>query len=85
MIQLTDYQIDAIERMKNGCVLRGGTGAGKTLTSLVYIFEKVLGGYSPLYPGHPYIKPKDPPPVYVITTPIAPPSRYILFTERSSE
>ena len=69
MIQLTDYQIDAIERMKNGCVLRGGTGAGKTLTSLVYIFEKVLGGYSPLYPGHSYIKPKDPPPVYVITTP----------------
>lgn len=69
MIQLTDYQISAINRMKNGCVLRGGTGAGKTLTSLVYIFEKVLGGQTPIYPGHGFVKPIDPLPVYVITTP----------------
>ena len=69
MIQLTDYQIDAIGRMQNGCVLRGGTGAGKTLTSLVYIFEKVLDGQSPLYPKHKYKKTKDKTDVYVITTP----------------
>lgn len=69
MIQLTDYQINAISRMKNGCVLRGGTGSGKTLTSLVYIFENVLGGQSPIYPKHKYIKPKDKTPVYIITTP----------------
>ena len=61
--------MDAIERMKNGCVLRGGTGAGKTLTSLVYIYEKVLGGESPLYPNHKYIKPINPMPIYIITTP----------------
>lgn len=69
MIQLTDYQIDAIKRMKNGCVLRGGTGAGKTLTSLVYIFEKVLEGQTPIYPKHKYIKSTNKTPVYVITTP----------------
>lgn len=69
MIQLTDYQMDAIKRMKNGCVLRGGTGAGKTLTSLVYIFENVLGGKTPIYPQHKYVKPIDNTPVYVITTP----------------
>lgn len=69
MIQLTDYQINAIKRMKNGCVLRGGTGSGKTLTSLVYIFENVLNGRTPIYPGHKYIKTKDTTPVYVITTP----------------
>lgn len=69
MIQLTDYQISAIKRMKNGCVLRGGTGAGKTLTALVYIFENVLGGQTPIYPEHKYIKPIDNTPVYVITTP----------------
>ena len=69
MIQLTDYQISAIKRMKNGCVLRGGTGSGKTLTSLVYIFENVLNGQTPIYPGHKYIKTKDTTPVYVITTP----------------
>ena len=69
MIQLTDYQISAIQRMKNGCVLRGGTGAGKTLTSLVYIYEKVLGGQTPIHPGHKYVVPLDVRPVYVITTP----------------
>lgn len=69
MIQLTDYQISAIKRMKNGCVLRGGTGAGKTLTSLVYIFENVLGGQTLIHPGHGHVKPIDPLPVYVITTP----------------
>jgi hypothetical protein len=69
LIQLTDYQIDAIKRMKNGCVLRGGTGSGKTLTSLVYIFENVLDGQSPIHPGHKYKKTKDKTPVYVITTP----------------
>ena len=69
MIQLTDYQMDAIERMKNGCVLRGGTGSGKTLTSLVYIFEKILGGQSPLHPQHKYIKTKNKTPIYIITTP----------------
>jgi ATP-dependent helicase YprA (DUF1998 family) len=41
-IQLTDYQIEAIEKMHNGCILRGGTGSGKTLTSLVHVFEKIL-------------------------------------------
>jgi hypothetical protein len=68
-IQLTDYQIDAVEKMHNGCILRGGTGSGKTLTSLVHVFEKILGGSSPLYPGHPYKKALFKIPVYVITTP----------------
>lgn len=69
MIQLTDYQVDAINRMHNGCILRGGTGSGKTLTSLVYTFEKLLDGESPIYPGHGYRKPPIDIPVYVITTP----------------
>lgn len=68
-IQLTDYQIDAVEKMHNGCILRGGTGAGKTLTSLVHVFEKILGGSSPLYPGHSYIRSSLNISVYVITTP----------------
>jgi len=68
-IQLTDYQIDAIEKMHNGCILRGGTGSGKTLTSLVYVFEKILKGSSPLYPGHEYQKSNLKIPIYVITTP----------------
>jgi len=69
LIQLTEYQTNAIEKLHNGCVLRGGTGSGKTLTSLVYVFEKLLGGESPLYLGHTYKKPYLNIPVYVITTP----------------
>ena len=68
-IQLTDYQVEAVEKMHNGCILRGGTGAGKTLTSLVHVFEKILGGVSPLYPTHTYRKATIDIPVYVITTP----------------
>ena len=68
-IQLTEYQIDAIEKMHNGCILRGGTGSGKTLTSLVHVFEKILGGSSPLYPEHQYRRPTIDIPIYVITTP----------------
>lgn len=64
-----DYQIDAVEKMHNGCILRGGTGAGKTLTSLVHVFEKILGGSSPLYPGHEYKRASNDIPVYIITTP----------------
>ena len=69
MIQLAQHQVDAIRRMQNGCVLRGGTGSGKTLTSLVYIFEEVLGGRTPVHPGHSYEKPINTTNVYVITTP----------------
>ncbi len=68
-IQLTDYQVDAVEKMHNGCILRGGTGSGKTLTSLVHVFEKILGGSSPLYPEHSYKRASVDVPVYVITTP----------------
>lgn len=68
-IQLTDYQVEAVEKMHNGCILRGGTGSGKTLTSLAHVFEKILGGSSPLYPGHEYKKASCDIPVYVITTP----------------
>lgn len=69
MIQLELHQIDAVEKMHNGCVLKGGTGSGKTLTSLVYIFEKLLGGQTPIYPGHTYVRQTDNTPVYVISTP----------------
>ena len=58
-----------LKKMHNGCILNGGTGSGKTLTSLVYVFEKLLTGVSPLYPGHTYHRAKLKTPVYVITTP----------------
>ena len=64
-IQLYDYQLDAVNRMKNGCILCGGVGSGKSRTALAYYYKEqggMLGtkDYKPM-PG----KPKD---LYIITT-----------------
>lgn len=40
---LYDYQLDAIEKMKNGCILCGGVGSGKSRTALGYYY-KLNGG-----------------------------------------
>ena len=61
-IQLYDYQKDAVKRMKNGCILCGGVGSGKSLTSLAYYFKQ-QGGYF-----EPYQKMKNPKDLYIITT-----------------
>lgn len=61
-IELYDYQEDAIKRMKNGCILCGGVGSGKSRTALAY--------YYTLYGGD-LKKPKalkGAPPLYIITT-----------------
>lgn len=36
---LYDYQKDAVSKMKNGCILNGGVGTGKSRTSLYYYFQ----------------------------------------------
>lgn len=42
-VPLRDYQIDAVRRMKNGCILCGGVGSGKSRTSLVYYYTEQGG------------------------------------------
>ena len=39
-VTLYDYQLDAINRMKIGCILCGGVGSGKSRTSLAFYYEK---------------------------------------------
>lgn len=39
MIKLKDYQLDAIKRLRSGSILCGGTGSGKSLTSLYWYKE----------------------------------------------
>lgn len=61
---LRDYQLDAVNRMKNGCILNGGVGSGKSRTGLYYYFKEQGGclnksGYTRMK------KPRD---LYVITT-----------------
>ena len=62
---LYDYQMDAVKRMKIGCILNGGVGSGKSRTGLFYYF-KDQGGW---IDSEQYIpmnrKPRD---LYIITT-----------------
>ena len=63
-IQLRDYQIDAVKRMRDGCILNGGVGSGKSRTSLAY-FYKEHGG---VLESDTYVKMKNPRDLYIITT-----------------
>lgn len=55
-IKLYDHQKDALTRMKNGCILCGGVGSGKSITSLAY-YHTLCGGK--LDPFKKMTKPKD--------------------------
>lgn len=46
---LYDYQMDAVERMSNGCILNGGVGSGKSRTGLYYYFKEQGGSINPDY------------------------------------
>lgn len=61
---LMNYQRDAVENMKNGCILNGKVGSGKSRTALYYYFVKVCGGG--IDPN--YISMKRPIKLYIITT-----------------
>ena len=61
-IRLYDHQKEALKRMKNGCILNGGTGSGKSITSLAYYFTQCGGNLDPYLP---MTRPKD---LYIITT-----------------
>ena len=61
---LYDYQYDAVRRMRNGCILNGGVGSGKSRTALYYYFilcgGKIDSGV--------YKKMTQPLDLYIITT-----------------
>lgn len=61
---LYDYQLDAVKKMKNGCILNGGVGSGKSRTALYYYFTKQGGEVEPNFKPLPVCS-KD---LYIITT-----------------
>lgn len=63
-ISLYDYQIDAVNRMKNGCILCGGVGSGKSRTSLAYYYKEQGGKLG----TKSYVDMKNPRDLYIITT-----------------
>lgn len=63
---LYDYQLNAIRNMKNGCVLCGGVGSGKSRTALgYYCKENGMDIYSNDHTSQSSITMKD---LYIITT-----------------
>ena len=67
MIKLRDYQLDAIHNLKTGCILNGGVGSGKSLTSLSYYYLQ-NGGDECFLKGGEYVWMKNPKDLYIITT-----------------
>lgn len=67
VLELMPHQIKAVREMHNGCILIGGVGTGKTITSLMYYYTKVCGGIPQIknFSFKPMERPKD---LYVITT-----------------
>lgn len=63
-VVLRSHQEEALSHMRNGCILYGGVGSGKSLTSLAYYFEQ-NGGLITNQGIKPMINPKD---LYIITT-----------------
>ena len=61
---LFDYQSKAVNDMKNGCILNGGVGSGKSRVSLYYYFKSQGGSFITKYtPMN-----KKPIDLYIITT-----------------
>lgn len=61
---LYDHQLEAVKNMKNGCILNGGVGSGKSRTGLFYYFKE-QGGW---IDENDYIPMKNPKDLYIITT-----------------
>ena len=63
-ISLYDYQLDAVRRMKNGCILCGGVGSGKSRTALAYYYQEQGGKLETKN----YVNMQNPRDLYIITT-----------------
>jgi hypothetical protein len=62
-VQLYPYQKDAIEKLRNGNILVGGVGSGKSLTSLAYYLKECGGDFN-----NNKLQMKKPKDLYIITT-----------------
>jgi len=67
LVSLYSHELEALKHMKNGCILCGGVGSGKSITSIAYYYLEMGGSYLSLT-GKPFITMKNPIDLYIITT-----------------
>ena len=63
-VQLYDYQLEAVQKMRLGCILCGGVGSGKSRTGLAFYYQ-MFDGKLNTEEYVPMVEPED---LYVITT-----------------
>lgn len=63
-ISLRDYQLDAIDNLRNGSILCGGVGSGKSRTAIGYYYKEQGGELNTPR----YVRMKNPRDLYIITT-----------------
>lgn len=70
MLELYDYQKEALSKMKNGCILCGGVGSGKSRTAIAYYFMEQGGALLEYAAGDNYLPMDDDckRDLYIITT-----------------
>ena len=64
-VNLYDYQKEAVMKLKNGSILCGEVGSGKSRTAVAYFYTRVCKGRIPKGKLEPMQNPKD---LYIITT-----------------
>lgn len=65
-VSLYDYQVDALGKMHNGCILCGGVGSGKSRTALAYFYARHGGKVNT--EEYVFMTDKKIPTLYIITT-----------------
>lgn len=67
-VELAPHQLEALGKMHNGCILKGGVGSGKTRTALAYAVQKELRAPLKINGEGEAGLPAAPKDIYVITT-----------------
>lgn len=67
-LDLYPHQIEVLPKIKNGCILNGTVGSGKSRTALAYYYLKVIGGKLKVNGVGRFEEPTNPRPLVIITT-----------------